>query len=81
MKGFLTPVFLFLLLEPIWIQRFRSVPRYKWPFPFRFQNGENTLFTVETVAERNGPIFAKQALIIFSPIAPFFLFTISLSLT
>ena len=27
-----------------------------------FQNGKNALFTVETVAERNGPIFAKQAL-------------------
>ena len=27
-----------------------------------FQNGKNSLFTVETVAERNGPIFAKQAL-------------------
>ena len=27
-----------------------------------FQNGENALSTVETVAERNGPIFAKQAL-------------------
>ena len=26
-----------------------------------FQNGEKILFTVETVAERNGPIFAKQA--------------------
>ena len=31
-----------------------------------FQNGKNALFTVETVAERNGPIFAKQALIAFS---------------
>ena len=27
-----------------------------------FQNGEKVIFTVETVAERNGPISAKQAL-------------------
>ena len=27
-----------------------------------FQNGKNSLFTVETVAERNGLIIAKQAL-------------------
>ena len=27
-----------------------------------FQNGKNALFTVETVAERKGPIFAKQTL-------------------
>ena len=27
-----------------------------------FQNRKNALFTVEMVAERNGPVFAKQAL-------------------
>jgi len=25
------------LLGPVWIQRFRSVSPYKWPFPFRFK--------------------------------------------
>ena len=29
-----------------------------------FQNGKNTLFTVETVAERNGTVPTEQALII-----------------
>ena len=28
-----------------------------------FQNGENAIFTAETFAQQNGPIFAKQALI------------------
>jgi len=23
-------------LEPVWIQRLRSVPPHKWPSPFRF---------------------------------------------
>ena len=27
-----------------------------------FQNGRKPIFTAETVAQRNGPIFAKQAL-------------------
>ena len=27
-----------------------------------FRNEQNVLFTVETVTERNGPIFAKQSL-------------------
>ena len=32
------------------------------------QNGEKAIFTVETVAEQNGPIFAKQAPSVFHPI-------------
>ena len=32
-----------------------------------FQNRKNALLTVETVAERNSPIFAKQALSFISP--------------
>ena len=32
------------------------------------QNGEKAIFTAEKVAERNGPIFAKQAPSVFHPI-------------
>ena len=45
------------------MQRFRSVPLYKSPFPLRLKT-RGPVFTAETVAQRNGPIFAKQALTI-----------------
>ena len=45
------------------MQRFRSVPPYKLPFSFRFKTERKAIFTAETVAQRIGPIFAKQALI------------------
>jgi len=31
-------------------------------FLLPFENGEKTIFTAETVSQRNDPIFAKQAL-------------------
>jgi len=36
-------------------------------FSLPFQNGEKAIFTPETVAQLNGPFFAKQALICYQP--------------
>ena len=47
------------VLGLFWIQRFRS--SYKCPFFFRFRM-DRAIFTAETVAQWNGPIFAKQTL-------------------
>ena len=48
------------------MQQFRSVPPYKSPFSFRFKPERKVIFTAETVAQRNGPIFAKQTLNLFA---------------
>ena len=36
----------------------------------RFQNREKAIFTAETVAQRNGPIFTKQAPNHLEPVLP-----------
>ena len=51
---------------PVWIQPFSFVPHTNSHF-LSFQDGENAIFTAETVAQRNGPIFAKQALNTLKP--------------
>lgn len=60
-----TIIYLFIyLLGPVWIQQFCSVP-----FPhiiqmnlfLLLQNGEGHFFAAEMVAQRNGPVFTKQA--------------------
>jgi len=48
-------------LEPVWLQRFPSVLPYNDPFP-SISKRRDAIFTAETVAQRESPIFLKQVL-------------------